>query len=194
MNPASRQQNNQKARSIVFFIPGSIIAAFTFPGVVIHELAHYLFCRYFKVPVYQVCYFRFGNPAGYVIHQEPGNWLHNVIIAAGPFFLNSALGAIIAFPSALRVFEFDGEAPIVDLILIWLGVSIAMHAIPSTVDAKSMWESVSGRGASWLAKIVVAPVVGLIYMLAYGSIFWLDLVYGIGISLALPKMLVAVFT
>lgn len=178
----------------MFFIPGSIIAAFTFPGVVIHELAHYLFCRYFKVPVYQVCYFRFGNPAGYVIHQEPDNWLHNVLIAAGPFFLNSVLGAIISFPSALSVYEFDGHSPVADSVLVWLGVSIAMHAIPSTVDAKSMWQSVSGGGAPWLAKIVVAPVVGLIYVLSYGSIVWLNLIYGISVISALPKILVAALT
>ena len=175
----------------MFFVPGSLIAAITFPGVVIHELAHQLFCRYFKIPVYQVCYFRFGNPSGYVVHGQPGKWTHNVLVGAGPFFLNSVLGATLAFPSALRVFEFDGAASTLDGILIWLGVSIAMHAIPSTGDARSMWQAVSGDRASLLAKVTVAPVVGLIFVLALGSVVWLDLIYGIGVSLALPKLLVA---
>lgn len=178
----------------MFFIPGKLIAAITFPGVVIHELAHQLFCRYFKIPVYQVCYFRFGNPAGYVVHGQTENWVHNVLIGAGPFFLNSILGAIFAFPSALRVLEFNGAASVLDGILIWLGVSIAMHAIPSTVDAKSMWQAVSGNRASVLAKVIVAPVVGLIFVLAAGSIVWLDLFYGIAVSLAMPKILVAALT
>lgn len=177
----------------MFFIPGSVIAAATFPGVVVHELAHQLFCRYFRIPVYKVCYFRFGNPAGYVIHGRTDNWVQQVLVGVGPFFLNSILGAILCFPSALRVFEFDGAASIPDVILIWLGVSVAMHAIPSTGDAKSMWQAVSGQNSSILAKIVVAPVVGLVFLLAVGSVVWLDLLYGVGISTALPRLLVSAF-
>lgn len=178
----------------MFFIPGSIIAAATFPGVVIHELAHQLFCRLFRIPVYEVCYFRFGNPSGFVIHGQPRNWVHNVLVGAGPFFLNSTLGAILAFPSALRVFEFHGAGSVLDGILIWLGVAIAMHAIPSTGDAKSMWQSVSGNQAPFHAKLIVAPVVGLIFLLAAGSVFWFDLVYGVSVCLALPMILVSVLT
>lgn len=174
----------------MFFIPGSVITALTFPGVVIHELAHQLFCRYFKIPVYEVCYFRFGNPAGYVVHGPSENWIHQVLVGAGPFFLNSLLGGLLAFPSALRVFEFEGAASTLDGVLIWLGISIAMHAIPSTTDAKSIWAAVSGNKASILAKLGVAPVVGLIFVLAIGSVIWLDLIYGVVVSLALPKLLV----
>lgn len=175
----------------MFFIPGIVISAVTFPGVVIHELAHQLFCRLFKIPVFQVCYFRFGNPAGYVVHGESENWIHQVLVSAGPFFLNSLLGALLAFPSALRTFEFDGAATALDGVLMWLGISIAMHAIPSTGDAKSMWAAVSGKKAPGVAKLFVAPVVGLIFILALGSVVWLDLIYGIGVSLAFPKLLVS---
>ena len=31
-------------------IPGPIISALTFPGVVVHEFAHETFCKLFKVP------------------------------------------------------------------------------------------------------------------------------------------------
>jgi hypothetical protein len=177
----------------MFFIPGPIIAAITFPGIVIHELSHQLFCRYFKIPVYNVCYFRFGNPAGYVIHSQTDNWVQQVLISAGPFFVNSILGAILAFPSLLRLFEFHGSTLMFDGILMWLGVSIAMHAIPSVGDAKSMWMAVSGQNAPLLAKLGVAPIVGLSFLLAIGSIFWLDVLYGIAISIAIPKLLVALF-
>ncbi|WP_374257273.1 hypothetical protein [Aquabacterium sp.] len=178
----------------MLFLPGPVISALTFPGVVVHELAHQLFCRWFKIPVYEVCYFRFGNPAGYVVHAKPSKWGHSVLISAGPFFINSLLGAMLSLPSALRVFEFNGASSVLDGVLIWLGVSIAMHAIPSTGDAKSMWQAVSGNNASWLAKVLVAPIVGLIFVLSVGSIVWLDLIYGVGVSLAIPKALVAMLT
>jgi hypothetical protein len=41
----------------MFFIPGPLIALATFPGVIVHELAHQLFCRWFRIPVLNVCYF-----------------------------------------------------------------------------------------------------------------------------------------
>ena len=51
-------------------IPGWIISILTFPGVIVHEAAHMLFCRMRGVAVLEACFFRFGNPAGYVVHDE----------------------------------------------------------------------------------------------------------------------------
>jgi len=115
----------------MFFIPGPVIAALTFPGVIVHEMAHQLFCRLFRVAVLDVCYFRFGNPAGYVI--------------------------------------------------------------PSTGDAKTLRTAVSGPSVSILAKLVAYPIVGIIYVGAFGSMVWLDAIYGLGVALATPKLLVMLF-
>ena len=54
----------------MFFIPGFLIAIVTFPGVIVHEAAHLFFCRWFKLEVYDVCFFRVGNPSGYVITRK----------------------------------------------------------------------------------------------------------------------------
>jgi hypothetical protein len=119
----------------VFFIPGPLIAALTFPGVVVHELAHQFFCRLFGVAIFDVCYFRFGNPAGYVIHEHPTKASQQIWIGVGPFLVNSVVGAIIAAPASIQVLQFEAGTPL-DYVLIWLGISIAMHAFPSTGDAK----------------------------------------------------------
>ena len=42
----------------MFVIPGFIISLVTFPGVIVHELAHQIFCMLMKVPVYDVKYFQ----------------------------------------------------------------------------------------------------------------------------------------
>ncbi len=164
-------------------ILGQVITAVTFPGVVIHELSHQLFCRFLNVEVQEVCYFRIGNPAGYVIHNPTKKWIHKVAIASGPFFINSLIAAILAFPVALKL---DGG----NILLLWLAVSIGMHAIPSTGDAQSMWQSVSGNRAPLLAKLFVGPIVAIIYLLSLGSYFWLDLVYGVIVAFSLPHLLV----
>lgn len=170
-------------------IPGIIISILTFPGVIVHELAHQLFCRWYKVSVFKVCYFQFGNPVGYVLHEKPRKKSQQIMISVGPFIINTILGALIAFPAAIPVFQFDQSDPIF-YVLIYLGVSIAMHSFPSTGDASVMWDSVMKEDSSLFLKIVTVPLVGLIYLGALGSFFWLDLVYGIAVAVWLPKLII----
>jgi hypothetical protein len=169
------------------FIPGFLITLATFPGVIVHELAHQLFCRLFKVPVFKVVYFKTGNPAGYVLHEPVSNKWQSMMISVGPFVVNSL---IIGFQSALPVFKFD-NGNFADYILIYLGVSIAMHAFPSTGDAKCIWNDLKDPDTSLLVKIVGYPIVGLIYLGSIGSFFWLDLAYGIALVVGLPNLLVS---
>ena len=77
---------------------GCLLSLLTFPGVIVHELGHLIFCRLFGVPVAKVCLFRFGNPAGYVLHAEPENAVQHLFISFGPFFANTVLGAAAAAP------------------------------------------------------------------------------------------------
>jgi hypothetical protein len=39
-----------------------LITIVTFPGVIVHELAHQLFCRLYKVSVFEEVYFQAENP------------------------------------------------------------------------------------------------------------------------------------
>lgn len=171
-------------------IPGILIAIATFPGVIVHELAHQLFCRLAKVAIIEVCYFRIGNPAGYVIHEIPSKKSQQILIGLGPFFVNTILGAMISLPAAIPVIKFGTGSPI-DYILVWLGVSIAMHSFPSIQDARGIWESVKGEDTAFIAKILVAPIVGLIYLGAAGSVLWLDFLYGLGVAMFIPNIIIS---
>lgn len=165
-------------------IPGYIIGILTFPGVIVHEFAHLLFCRIYKVAVFDACFFRVGNPAGYVIHEAPRSLWHHVMIGIGPFFTNTIIGTILAIPAILAIRESDTPS-LFYYVLLYFGVSIAMHSFPSTGDAQSIWNAVwnkNGKGGSAGMKILVAPILGLIYIGAVGSVIWLDLLYGIGVT------------
>lgn len=170
-------------------IPGFILSIITFPGVIVHEIAHQLFCRLFRLAVFEVCYFRVGNPAGYVVHEIPRKTYQQILIGVGPFFVNTVLGAIIAAPAALPVIKF-GTGNVLDYFLIWLGVSIVMHSFPSIGDAKSIWSTVKGNETPLPLKIVTVPIIGLICIGSLGSIFWLDLIYGLGVVMLIPNLLV----
>lgn len=174
----------------MFMIPGFAIAIITFPGVIVHELAHQLFCRWFRIPVYEVVYFRIGNPAGYVVHQAVENKMQAILISVGPFIVNTVIGAIISCPAALPVFRLHSGGP-VDYLLIYLGVSIAMHAFPSRGDANNIWAAIHQEDAPLWAKILGYPIVGLIHLVSLGSFFWLDFIYGLAVAIGIPNLIIA---
>jgi hypothetical protein len=170
------------------FIPGELIALVTFPGVIIHEAAHMLFCKLGRVAVFDVCYFRFGNPAGYVVHEPPQNFGTAFLISVGPFIVNSLLCIILCFPAYVPVQVFNRADP-VSYFLLWLGLSIGMHAFPSTQDAKVLWQQ-AGKAARKFNPLAILsyPLVVVIYIANFGSILWLDLIYGAAIGLGLPAL------
>jgi hypothetical protein len=172
----------------MFFIPGQLIALATFPGVIVHEFAHMFFCKIRGVAVLDACYFRFGDPAGYVIHEKTTNFYSSFLIATGPFLVNTVLCFLICFPAYVPISYFGLEQPL-SYFLMWLGVSIGMHAIPSTQDANNMWEDakVHVRSLNVLA-VVTFPLVIVIYIFNVLRVIWADLAYGILIGVGLPSL------
>ncbi len=177
-------------------IPGFVISILTFPGVIVHELAHQICCRLCRIPVFEVKYFQAKNPCGFVRHEQTDNPWKNLVVCLGPFFFNTILGMIITLP-AYHVVRggfrgmrgHEGEAAVM-ILLYWLGVSVLMHSFPSTGDARVLVECVlKNKKVNALAKIVTAPFIGLIYLGAAGSFFWLDLIYGLAMSAVLPNLL-----
>lgn len=163
-----------------------IVNILTFPGVMVHEMGHQVFCELCGVRVHKVCYFRFGNPKGYVIHDRPDRPLHAVMVGVGPFLFNTLLAGIIALPFTLHSFRGTTLA----WVSLWLGISIAMHAFPSTGDAGMLWRSLWARGMPVLGKLLSVPLVLVIYLGALGMRLRLDLIYGIAVALYLPRLLV----
>jgi len=181
-----------------------LISIVTFPGVIVHELAHQLFCYLRRVPVYQVKYFQPQNPCGYVLHEATENPLNNFVISMGPFIVNTLLGAVILLPASIEftvyglLTEIRGGNVGFDIFLRsglmlvsgWLGISVIMHAFPSTGDAKVLVANIlKNKDVSMLTKVLVAPFVGFIYLGAIGSYFWLDLGYALLIAFLLPKLI-----
>ena len=171
------------------FIPGFLITIATFPGVIVHEFAHLFFCKLRKVAVYEVCYIRMGNPAGYVIHENTSNFYSTFLISMGPFFVNTILCLLICIPAYMPITFFGLEHPL-SYFLMWLGVSIGMHAVPSTQDANNLYaqakEKVKEKN---LLAIVSFPIVGLVYIFNVLRFFWADLAYGVAIGVGVPGLI-----
>lgn len=173
----------------MFFIPGQLVSAVTFPGVIVHEAAHLVFCRLEKLAVFEVCFFRFGNPAGYVVHETTDNFKSMFMVGMGPFFLNSALCVLFCSAAFMPVWELGVADPLA-YFLYWLGLSIGMHAFPSTADMASLWRLMPQEAKRFnLLAILSYPIVGLVYVLNFARVVWADLAYGIAIGVLGPLAL-----
>ena len=173
----------------MIFIPGWLVALVTFPGVIVHESAHMLFCRLRGVAVLDVCFFRVGNPAGYVIHEEIEDFTTSFLVSVGPLILNSVLCMVLCFPSLVPVRVF-GCGDLLSYLMIWLGVSIGMHAFPSTQDARNLWtQARRSAGNLNLLALISFPLVILIYIANVLSVIWFDALYGIALGIFLPMFL-----
>jgi hypothetical protein len=156
-----------------------LIAILTFPGIIIHEWAHKFFCNRANVQVYKTCYFRLGNPAGYVIHGPVNSYVKAFLINIAPFIVNTS----IAFFVFLVVVNASGSLGIASYLLYWLGISIAMHSFPSSGDANNLWSYSKNAWRSNPLALFGFPVVGLVKVAAILSVIWFDLLYAIALLL-----------
>jgi len=160
-------------------IPGQLISLLTFPGVIVHEVGHMFFCKKFNVKINQVCYFRFGNPAGYVIHEDPQSFKKSFFIDIGPFIINNIL-AIIVFIVAIFFIKSDIES--LNLFFVWLGCSLAMNSFPSKGDAKALWSATKKYSKKdRIVKIIGYPFVVTIYIANFLSFIWFDLIWAVAL-------------
>jgi hypothetical protein len=171
------------------------LSLLTFPGIVLHECGHAWACRQLGIRVIKVCYLRFGNPLGYVHHEQPKSAIQHILVATAPFFVSTSAAFAASMMGTLLVY-FQTTGALADFavpVFAWLGFSFALHAFPSSGDADSLWQDVTGGSFGFLSKTVLVPVVGLIRMSQYGSLFWLDALFAV-LVIAIPPLLLAAYT
>ena len=169
---------------------------FYLPGVVTHELSHHIFCIIFNAKVIKVCYYNFNNSSGYVQHERPKHLYQDVLIAVAPFFLNTFLGGLLAYPTIINKLGALGLISLNwrDILIMIISISIGMNAIPSKSDALSMWNFVGESNMNFLlkiaAKLIIAPLVLVVFLLNFLSSFLkIDLFYGICVCFFGPKII-----
>ena len=172
----------------MIIIPGFLIALVTFPGVIVHEAAHMFFCKLRHVAVFDMCFFRIGNPSGYIVHEEIDNFTTAFLVSVGPLIVNSLLCIVICFPAFMpvRMFHIDH---MLSYALLWLGVSIGMHAFPSNHDAMCLFHHAKKAAAALNPLALLSfPLVVLIMAANALSVVWADYFYGLFLGLGLPEL------
>lgn len=162
--------------------------ALTFPGVIIHKLFYQLFCRILSIPVLEVVYFRQGDPPGYVLHETvQGRW-KTIIICLGPFLASTILGVVIALPAVTSIFSY-GNAGMEDWFKLYLGVSMAVHAFPSTGNVNAILKLMREENTPFRVKLAGYPVAVLMYPGSEANFFWHRMVYGTSLVIGIPYLI-----
>lgn len=165
-------------------------AAFALPGIVVHELGHYLLARLCGVTVQDAVFFEPEGPSGYVVHSVPRHLVQHATIVAGPLLLNSSLGFLLfraAVTQLNRAFEALQQYSFLPvgqvLILAVLGASIALHALPSNADATSLWRVTLDRiGQGQLFAVAAVPVALSLLFANQLRPYWIDWIYALGLA------------
>ncbi len=155
-------------------IPGWLIALFTFPGVIIHEWAHKKFCEWLGVTVHKTVYFRFGNPAGYVLHEPPQSYKQIFWVSVGPLIINSIFTVLLSVIASQSIPEGW-----LWYFLLWVAFSVGMHSFPSDQDMKHIFSASNDaikQGGSFFHYLAF-PFVWLIWIANKLRFFWFDAIY-----------------
>src|SRR3989344_1300238 len=106
-----------------------------FPGIVFHELSHYLACILTGVDVKEVKLF--DPEEAFVRHAVPRAW-QAVVISIAPF----VVGTIAGYYLLLFAMQFFARSSIFSILFFWLGFSVFLFSFPSTPDAMNAFNSV----------------------------------------------------
>lgn len=152
----------------------------TAPGVAVHELGHAFFCLIAGIRIRKIKLFQFGELAGFVVHDEPQKFYQALFISFGPLIINSFIAMILFAKISLNYpgwFHVTGPKGDLSFLWLWLGVAVALHAIPSTGDAQSLFRTSVDRWWWNPLKIIGLPFVGLLYILNFLKKYKIDFVY-----------------
>ena len=183
-----------------------------FPGMVFHELSHYIACIFCGVKVRKVKFF--GTEEAYVAHEQPNAW-KSVIITLAPFVLGNVFSLLLLNAANAMLFEPN----LLILLYYWFAFALILYSFPSIQDAKNSFSTLinfyskailRGKKASmrifWLITFpfVFIPLVlllGLMLLFNYAFAFriiWLAFVllaaYNPGIIAALLSLIDAILT
>lgn len=151
------------------------ISLLTFPGVIAHEFSHKFFCDWAGVKVFQVCYFRFGNPAGFVVHEPARKFSQSFFITVGPFIIGTIL-SILSF----MLFK-QNAGTVKGFVFAWLGLAIAANCFPSAGDAKTLWNETLRHFWRNPLALVGLPIALFIWLINQLNIFYFNYIFALGL-------------
>ncbi len=125
-----------------------------FPGLILHELSHYLACILAGVRVHEVKLW--GPDGAHVVHDRPRT-LTALLVSVAP----AIVGGLVAF-FFLHLADSLPLSP-ESIVYYWFGISAAFYAFPSAHDLRSSASALQ-RYAARPRKGIDAVLAGILYV------------------------------
>lgn len=116
------------------FMPDLPVHFVFFPGMIFHELSHWIACLLLGVRVSKVKLF--GSSEAFVEHAKPNAW-QSVLITIAPFVLCN----VLAFQFFLYGLDFASTMNLFAIVFLWFAFSLAIFSFPSKHDALNAFGS-----------------------------------------------------
>jgi hypothetical protein len=183
------------------FVNGWTLTLVTFPGVVLHEIAHRFFCDIYKVPVFHVSYYDpfSTEAAGCVLHEVTKRFRHAFFISIAPLIVNSIICIMLTFPYGIESLTESSNvfsrSPVISyfyIFIFWVGFSTGLHAIPSRTDIENFLNVPRGnKSFSSMLAIMVAHCIKLTHIPYLG--FIVAVLYVGFLSHIIPFLILRIF-
>lgn len=165
--------------------PGWVVSLLTFPGVILHELAHKIMCDCFNIEVYEAAYFVPGDEkSGYIQHAPASGPMGAFAVALGPMLINTFACGVFGFIPLFKLIALDSLQPpdALDWVLLWASLSFGMHAFPSPEDALMVKAYCNDNNPFWLWKLLGNALFQFSILSHWGKMIWLDVAYALTVS------------
>lgn len=153
----------------------------TFPGVMFHELGHKWTCNLLGVKVKDYKLFTLNMPGqiGYVAYKKPKKYFHSFLINVAPLISSSIISMFFFYLTYKTIDEYY-----LSLLMKWLAVSTAVHALPSKSDADNIWDETMKEIKYNIFVGLAFPVIGILYLLnLFNNIFFIgSMMFTVAIS------------
>ena len=123
----------------------------TYPGAYLKGVWEHLTCRALKLPVRSRYYLQGNEWCGHAVHAPAMTPAQAYLLSFIPFMLQCAFAAIFLGASVgpLLIFGLRGEVVwimfFLEIICLFLGISMACNAFPQWTDAKRQWRLFYGK-------------------------------------------------
>ncbi len=105
-----------------------------FPGMIFHELSHYIACIFCGVKVRKVKFF--GTEEAYVAHEQPNVW-QSIAITLAPFVLGNFFALLLLNAANAMLLEPN----LLILLYYWFAFALILYSFPSVQDAKNSFST-----------------------------------------------------
>ncbi|MFI3142364.1 MAG: hypothetical protein R3Y27_08675 [Clostridia bacterium] len=160
----------------------------TFPAGLIRAMVEQSVCKNYKIEIDDNKPLRNDELASHIEHDFAQSALSAFAICFRPFFICSILAFLVGIVPTIsllyfQIFSFPTIA--VQIIALWLAVSLATNCFPLVEDAMNMWEKLYKQKSNILLKIVCFPGAVICYIGAYLEKYNVSIIMMFGIMIAI---------